>query len=259
MRTFGPQSVPRGRSALLREGAAPAPLPSGTRVLIVEQQEIFRAGLRAILERLSLVAIVGEVSNAVEALRLARGKRPDCILLDGDLAPEETANLIRDLRAASPRSAIVVLSGSDDPQRVLNAIGSGAAAYLLKEVPRDELAAAIDRAASGEAFVDPALAGRVVQAMTNPSSLATVSERPPPLTPRELEVLRAVSRGRSNKEIAFDLHMAGGTVKVHVERILRKLTAANRVEATTRALRYGLIDVGESQPPAGHQETDSRS
>ena len=202
-----------------------------------------------------MVAIVGEVSSAVEALRVARRMRPDCILLDGELPPDDNATLIRELRAASPRSAVVVLSGSVDPRRVLDAIGAGAAAYLLKEVPREQLAAAIDRATSGEAFVDPALAGRVVQAMTNPSFLAAQSGHPEPLTPRELDVLRAVSRGRSNKEIAFDLHLATGTVKVHVERILRKLTASNRVEATTRALRYGLIGVDESQPSAADQET----
>lgn len=254
MRTYSPHPVPRGRSGVPRDAAGQASLPSGTRVLIVEQHEIFRAGLRAILEGLSLVAIVGEVTNAVEAVRVARRSRPDCILLDGELPPDDNAALIRQLRAASPRSAVVVLSGSVDPRRVLDAIGAGAAAYLLKEVPREQLAAAIDRATSGEAFIDPALAGRVVQAMTSPSAL---SEHPEPLTPREMDVLRAVSRGRSNKEIAFDLQMATGTVKVHVERILRKLTASNRVEATTRALRYGLIGVDDNTA-AADQERDPK-
>lgn len=224
---------------------AHTPMTSEARLLIVGQHEIFRAGLRAILARFPWVAIEGEVSDASEALRVARLASPDCILLDGELRPGETADLVRALRAASPESALIVLSASDDPRHVLDAIGAGAAAYLLKDVPTEQLWAAIDRVMSGEAFVDPALAGRVVHAMSDQSSLPTIPGAPEPLTARELEVLRAMSRGRSNKEIAFDLHMAAGTAKVHVERILRKLTAANRVEATTRALHYGLIDVDD--------------
>lgn len=231
-----------------------APLSGGARVLIVAQHEIFRAGLRAILERLPHVAIVGEVSNPAEAMRITRAAGPDCVLLDGELHAGDTSELIRQLRAAGPRSAVVVLSASTDPRHVLDAIGAGAAAYCLKEVPTEQLTAAIERATSGEAFIDPALAGRVVQAMSDQSSLPTIPARPAPLTARELEVLREVSRGRSNKEIAFDLHMAAGTAKVHVERILRKLTAANRVEATTRALHYGLINVDEPGSAAAGQE-----
>ena len=228
-------------------------MESRARVVIAAQHEIFRAGLGAILERLPRVAIVGEASDPADALRVTRAARPDCILLDGELSLTDTAELVRGLRAASPRSAVVVLSASEDPRRVLDAIGAGAAAYVLKEVPTEQLASAIDRATSGEAFIDPALAGHVVQAMSEDSSVPTIPARPEPLTPRELEVLRAVSRGRSNKEIAFDLHMAAGTAKIHVERILRKLTAANRVEATTRALHYGLIDIDEPERHAAGQ------
>lgn len=229
-------------------------MKSRARILIVAQHELLSAGLRAILERLERVAIVGEASDPAEALRVTRAARPDCILLDGELASTETVELVRALRAACPHSAVVVLSASDDPRHVLDAIGAGAAAYVLKEVPTEQLTAAIDRATSGEAFIDPALAGRVVQAMSDHSSVPTVPARPEPLTARELEVLRAVARGRSNKEIAFDLDMAVGTAKIHVERILRKLTAANRVEATTRALHHGLIDVDETNPSVAGQE-----
>lgn len=222
-------------------------LQSGTRVLVVEHHEIFRAGLRTILEHLPLLVVVGEASNAAEAIAATRSTRPDCILLDADLGPGDAPSVIRQLRALSPRSAIVVLSAVGDPMRVMDAIGAGAAAYLLKDMPSEQLSVAIDRATSGDAFVDPALAGRVVQAMSEMSARAASPQyghgRPEPLTAREREVLTAISRGRSNKEIAFDLHLAAGTVKIHVERILRKLTASNRVEATTRALQYGLIDV----------------
>ncbi len=133
---------------------------------------------------------------------------------------------------------------------MLCAIRAGAAGYLLKSAPRDQLAAAIDRAVSVEAFIDPALAGRVVQALSERDGHAVLDWRPAPLTPREGEILAKISRGRSNKEIAADLQIASGTVKIHIERILRKLSAANRVEAATLGLHYGLIPSDDAQPGA---------
>jgi DNA-binding NarL/FixJ family response regulator len=112
---------------------------------------------------------------------------------------------------------------------------------VLKSAPRNELASAIVRALRGETFVDPLLAGRMVQAFAETAAAGPAERRPEPLTPREREVLGEISRGRSNKEIASDLQIASGTIKVHVERILRKLSAANRVEAATIGLHQGLI------------------
>ena len=223
---------------------------SGTRVVIVDQHEIFRAGLRAIVDALPLVVVVGEAMIAAEATSLARTTQPQVMLLDATLGAEP-GELVRQIRQASPRCAIVVLANDPHPNDVLATISAGASAYLLKSAPRDELARAIERSVAGEAFVDPVLAGRLVQMLAERADTAATARQPEPLTPREREVLAEISRGRSNKEIAGDLSMASGTVKIHVERILRKLSAANRVEAATIGLHYGLIRSDEVQP-GGH-------
>ena len=239
--------------------------PSGTKVVVVDQHEIFRAGLCAILDALPVVAVVGAVSRTDEAVALVRAKQPNVLLLDAALDQAGPENLIRELRAISPRTAIIVLALDPRPSDVLATVAAGASGYLLKSVPRDELAAAIERAVAGEAFIDPVLAGRLVQSLSERVEAGVIDQRPDPLTPREREVLAQVSRGRSNKEIASDLSMATGTVKVHVERILRKLSAANRVEAATIGLHYGLIQSDELHPggaswsavPATSQESGS--
>lgn len=224
---------------------------SGTRVVTVDQHEIFRAGLRAILDALPLVVLVGEASNADEALALARTTQPQVMLLDAALDRREPGALVRNVRQVSPRCAIIMLATDPEPNDVLTAVAAGASGYLLKSVPRDDLAQAIERSVAGEAFVDPLLAGRLVHALTQRTQSAVAERQPEPLTPREREVLAEISHGRSNKEIATDLSMASGTVKIHVERILRKLSAANRVEAATLGLHYGLIPSDDVRP-GGH-------
>ena len=222
----------------------------GTQVVVVDQQEIFRAGLCAILDGLD-VAMAGACSRAEEAIALARTKHPDVLLLDAALDPGAAQSLVRQLRAVSPQTAIIVRSADPKPADVLASVAAGASGYLLKSAPRDELAAAIERAVAGEAFIDPLLAGRLVQELSERTEMAGAERQPDPLTPREGEVLAKISRGRSNKEIASDLSMASGTVKIHVERILRKLSAANRVEAATIGLQYGLIPSDETHAATG--------
>ena len=224
--------------------------PSGTKVVVVDQHEIFRAGLCAILDALPVVVVAGAVSRTDEAVAVVRAKQPDVLLLDASLDQAGPGTLIRELRAISPRTAIIVLASDPRPSDVLASVAAGASGYLLKSVPRDELGAAIERAVAGEAFIDPVLAGRLVQSLSERGDAGVIDQRPEPLTRREREVLAQISRGRSNKEIASDLSMASGTVKVHVERILRKLSAANRVEAATIGLHYGLVQSDELHPGA---------
>ena len=221
----------------------------GTRVVVVDQHEIFRAGLCAILGALP-VEVTGTARSAEEAIELAGTDKPDVLLLDGALESDDPGSLIRKLRGVSPQTAVIVMSSDPEPTNVLATVAAGASGYLLKSAPRDELAAAIERAVAGEAFVDPLLAGRLVQALTERTASAGADRQPEPLTPREREVLAKVSRGRSNKEIASDLSMASGTVKIHVERILRKLSASNRVEAATIGIHHGLIRSEDVQPGA---------
>lgn len=218
---------------------------SGARIAIVEGHDITRAGLRSVLGELTLTRLVGEAASAREAMTLCRTERPDVVLVNLALPDSHGTALIGLLRGASPRSAIVVLSADEDPHAVIDAIQAGASGYLLLGVRSADLAAAVDRAVAGEAFVDPVVAGRVVQVLAAGGGLGISAPPPAPLTTRELEVLQAIARGRSNKEIATDLDVATGTAKVHVERILRKLVVSNRAEATMRAVRLGLIDPAE--------------
>jgi two-component system nitrate/nitrite response regulator NarL len=149
--------------------------------------------------------------------------------------------LVHVIRTTSPQTAIIVTASDPQPSDVLASVAAGASGYLLKSALRDDLSGSIERVLSGATFVDPILAGRLVQALSENVGAASGERRPEPLTPREREVLAEISHGRSNKEIASDLSMANGTVKIHVERILRKLSAANRVEAATIGLNEGLI------------------
>jgi two-component system, NarL family, nitrate/nitrite response regulator NarL len=222
---------------------------TGASVVVVDQHEIFRAGLIAILGALPGVVMAGAGVSSDDAIRLARAKRPDVLLLDSGLEVLGPGSLVREIRKASAVTAVIMLGSDPKPSDVLACVGAGAGAYLLKSAPRDELGAAIQRAVAGEAFIDPLLAGRLVQALSERTAADSARRSPDPLTPREREVLGSISRGRSNKEIASDLSMASGTVKIHVERILRKLSAANRVEAATIGLHHGLIaDEADGDP-----------
>jgi len=212
---------------------------TGTSVVVVDPQEIFRTGLGAILDSLPRIFFSGSASSAMDALKLVLSKQPLVALVDASFDQAEAGSFVRRIHEVSPGTAVVVLATDPRPSDVLSAVSAGAAGYMLKSAQRDDVAAAIERALAGETFVDPILAGRLVQALSE--GAGTSARRPEPLTPREREVLGEISRGRSNKEIATDLSMASGTVKIHVERILRKLSAANRVEAATIGLHHGLI------------------
>lgn len=227
---------------------------SGARVAIVERDDVTRAGLISLVAAMTNTRVVGNAATGREALALCRAERPDVVLIDLRLPDSQDTLLIERLRRASPRSVIVVLSPTADAQAVVDAVRAGANGYLLLGVGSDELARAVDRAVAGEAFIDPALAGLVVQALVAAGESPTGAPRPAPLTPREVEVLREIARGRSNKEIATDLHVAVGTAKVHVERILRKLTASNRTEATMQAVRMGLVDPAETKATEARTE-----
>lgn len=211
-------------------------------IIIVEGHDITRAGLRSLLDRLPAVQVVGEAGDAQDGIRLCAAQRPDLVVVDPFLSDSPGCDLIVQIRRDSPRSAIIALGSEKDPEAVISAIQAGATAFLLKDSPSAALAAAVERVLAGEAFVDRTLAGPLIHAFALAAFQANSSFAPEPLTPREVEVLRSIARGRSNKEIAYDLQMAAGTVKVHVERILRKLSVANRAEATMHAVRLGILD-----------------
>jgi DNA-binding NarL/FixJ family response regulator len=217
-----------------------------TQVLIVDHSELVRVGMKAVLSDLPSLDVVGAVATAEEALRAARELQPRVVLVDAELPDEGTYKVVRAIRQSGGPVSVVVISSAPEAQRALIAFESGASGYLSKDVTRDALFDAIRRAASGEVSVDPVLGAHLLQALA--ASGSTVMPGPDALTARELDVLRLLASGRTNKEIASQLIVALGTVKVHVERILSKLGSTNRSEAAVRAIELGLVKPAEGLP-----------
>ena len=228
---------------------SPAPVIS---ILVVDDHTLFRRGLIALLEQDSGLRVIGEAADAAQALRLVPGLQPDVILLDNHLPGVLGMDAVKDLRALSPRSRVLMLTVSEDAQDLAVALRNGAQGYLLKTIDGDLLAQAIRRAAQGEPVVSQELMGKLVAAFQAlggppPAPLAPLApaDTPPapegsgsplsPLSPREEEVLREIARGASNKEIARTLNIAETTVKIHVQHILRKLGLSSRVQAAVYA------------------------
>lgn len=216
-------------------------------ILVVDDHTLFRRGLIALLEQDSGLRVVGEAADAAQALRIVPGLQPDVILLDNHLPGVLGIDAVKDLRALSPRSRVLMLTVSEDAQDLAIALRNGAQGYLLKTIDGDLLAQAIRRAAKGEPVVSQELMGKLVAAFqaqggppTAPAAAQTEPELPQaddtsPLSPREEDVLREIARGASNKEIARTLEIAETTVKIHVQHILRKLGLSSRVQAAVYA------------------------
>ncbi len=216
-------------------------------ILVVDDHTLFRRGLIALLEQDSGLRVVGEAADAAQALRIVPGLQPDVILLDNHLPGVLGIDAVKDLRALSPRSRVLMLTVSEDAQNLAIALRNGAQGYLLKTIDGDLLAQAIRRAAKGEPVVSQELMGKLVAAFqaqggppTAPAAAQTELELPQaddtsPLSPREEDVLREIARGASNKEIARTLEIAETTVKIHVQHILRKLGLSSRVQAAVYA------------------------
>ena len=221
-------------------------------LLVVDDHNLFRRGLVALLGQDPGLKVVGEAGDAAQAMRLAPALRPDVILLDNHLPGVTGVDAIRGLREVSPSSRVLMLTVSEDAQDLSMALRNGAQGYLLKTIDGDLLAQAIRRAAAGEPVVSPELMGKLVAAFqsqgvpevdalespvpgkVHPEAPATVEQRTP-LSPREEDVLREIARGSSNKEIARALDIAETTVKIHVQHILRKLGLSSRVQAVVYA------------------------
>ncbi|WP_204247599.1 response regulator [Acidovorax carolinensis] len=227
----------------------PMPALRPVTLLVVDDHNLFRRGLVALLGQDPGLKVVGEAGDAAQALRLAPALRPDVILLDNHLPGVTGVDAIRGLREVSPASRVLMLTVSEDEQDLATALRNGAQGYLLKTIDGDLLAQAIHRAAAGEPVVSPELMGKLVAAFQSqgapqadgapdaavPGQVQAAAEPSTPLSPREEDVLREIARGASNKEIARTLDIAETTVKIHVQHILRKLGLSSRVQAAVYA------------------------
>ena len=209
------------------------------RVLIVDDHAVVRQGLRAFLQTQDDVEIAGEAADGDEAIRQVRELVPDVVLMDLVMPKLDGIAAIREMRALSPSTKVLVLTSFADDDKVFAAVKAGAAGYLLKDVRPQELGDAIRTVYRGEALLHPTVAAKLMQELAQ-SGRRQAS--PDSLTDRELDVLRLIARGMSNKEIALELGVAEKTVKTHVSNILQKLHLADRTQAALYAVRERLVD-----------------
>jgi NarL family two-component system response regulator LiaR len=206
-------------------------------VLIADDHPVVRQGLRTFLEVQEDLELAGEAADGAEAVELARHSLPDVVLMDLVMPGVDGIEATRQIRDVSPSTKVIVLTSFDDDERVFPAIKAGAAGYLMKDVPPAELAEAVRKVHRGEALVAPSVAAKLMQ---------EVAGRRPAgadLTERELDVLRLVARGLSNKVIAQELVVSEKTVKTHVSNILAKLHLADRTQAALYAVREHLVEL----------------
>ena len=205
-------------------------------VLIVVDHAVVREGLRTFLELQDGISVVGEAGDGEEAVRQAEALHPDVVLMDLVMPRLDGVGAMRELRRRLPATRVIVLTSFAEDDRLLPAIQAGAAGYLLKNVAPAELARAVRAAHAGEALLDPVIAARLVDAISQPPG-EPASGR---LTSREQEVLALIARGFSNKRIARELGIAEKTVKTHVGHVLAKLGVTDRTQAAVHAVRMGL-------------------
>ena len=215
------------------------------RVLICDDQEVVREGLRVILSSAPGLEVVGIAQDGAEALDLIPQTSPDLVLMDLKMPVMNGIQATRQIRNNYPQIQVLVLTTYDADEWVFDAIRSGAAGYLLKDTPGEALIAAVKGTVEGKTHLDPTVAGKLF-AQISQSSVSPDTSIAAELSDRERDVLRLLGRGLSNADIAGQLHLSEGTVRNYVSAVLAKLGVSDRAQAAIMALRYGLVDLNES-------------
>lgn len=205
------------------------------RILLVDDHAVVRQGLRMFLNLDSDLEVIGEAVDGQQGVQMARELRPDVVLMDLLMPVMDGITAIGVLKQAMPDIEVIALTSVLEDSSVVSAIRAGAIGYLLKDTEADELIRAIKAAANGQVQLSPKAAARLMREVRAPES-------PETLTERETEVLRLLAKGKSNKEIAYDLTISEPTVKTHVSSILGKLHVSSRTQAALHAARIGLVD-----------------
>ncbi len=232
---------------------------SPIRILVVDDHTLFRRGLTALLARDASLSVTGDAADAGQALRKAQELQPDVILLDNHLPGVNGVDALPALKEAAPKARILMLTVSEDENDLAAALRNGADGYLLKTIEGDDLTVAIHRAMQGDSVIAPDMMSKLVAAYRGAASKAPSVGTPEPaamppeseannpdaaissLSPRELDILRGIVRGASNKEIAREHGIAETTVKIHVQHVLRKLDVSSRVHAAVMATGNSLL------------------
>lgn len=215
------------------------------RVLVVDDQELVRAGFSLILERAGM-KVVGEAADGLEAIELALDTKPDVVLMDVRMPRLDGIEATRRLLAKLPEVRVLVLTTFDLDQYVYAAVQAGASGFLLKDVSPDDLVHAVHVVARGEAMLAPMLTRRLLERFASQPLPGELSGAISSLTERELAVLRLVARGLSNADIGSDLFLSQSTAKTYVSRLLAKLGLRDRVQLAVLAYEGGLVQAGES-------------
>jgi DNA-binding NarL/FixJ family response regulator len=225
------------------------------RLIIADDQPLLRTGFRMILEAERDMAVIGEASNGEQAVALTRRLQPDVVLMDIRMPVMDGVEATRRI-TSHPAPApgflprVLILTTFDLDQYIVEALRAGASGFLLKDVPPEELAAAIRVVAAGEALLAPSVTRRLLDRFASTFTVAGTPERPPAfaeLTERELEVFTLIGRGLSNQEIADELVLGETTVKTHVSRVFAKLDLRDRVQAVVLAYETGMVRPGEGR------------
>lgn len=224
-----------------------------TRLAIVDDHELARESLQNMLSDESDIEIVGEAANGRQALLLCSRLRPDLILMDVRMPEMDGLAATKEVKQRYPEISVMMLTMHENPDYLLEALKAGAAGYVLKDAPQEEIIEAVRRVSNGESPMDPELAARLLRRLASEGETqrrargsrgdADLTE---PLTPRELEVLGLMKLGRTNREIAADLVISLGTAKNHVEHIISKLGVSDRTQAVVTALELGILGLNEA-------------
>jgi DNA-binding NarL/FixJ family response regulator len=215
------------------------------KVLIVDDDDLMRAGLRGVLASDAAIEVVGEASDGNEAVYRARLLKPDVVLMDVRMPDLDGIAATSELLGAFPDLRVVIVTTFEQDDYIFGALRAGASGFLLKRSRPEELVSAIHTVAAGDSLLSPSVTSRVIERMAQqPAPDVTADARLDELTPREREVLALVARGLSNSEIAAELVVEESTVKTHVRRILAKLDARDRVQAVIFAYESGLTSAG---------------
>ena len=215
--------------------------PEHPRVLLVDDHDLFRTGLRNLLEDEG-VDVVAEAGAGEDALRVVRELQPDVVVMDLNMPGMNGVEATKRIVAHAPLTRVVVLTISDQDADVMDAIYAGACGYLLKDASIEEVMRGIRSAAVGEALISPTIAGKVLERVrssgASPDAAETIRAE---LSEREIEVLKLIANGKDNSQIAADLHISPKTVKNHISNILMKLQIENRIQAAVYAVRSGIV------------------